>query len=455
MGFFREQLRSALTESVGQLRVAWLGNFEVENDWQREGLLSLPSVTSSPSHRINDSLSELTLMLAEPEDLVLLKHPPDEDYLQYLEEVGWQAPIIVTAEASELPLAEAHLRQRSSKQALRAWAKAGDAYLLPHGVSRQVEKLTRSTNIPLAAAGEQVSASVNNKLYSRRLCEQTGIRQPHGVAARSLTELQQGFAEVKRLLRTSPLLLKEGTGVSGKGIVQIDNESRFEQILRLLRRAAEKQGTEQLEMVIEEKIAKSTDINYQFLLGRDGTYTPLYTLVALVDQGKHVGHLHPHQLPAYVVRQIEESMPLAAEELAGDGYYGMVGVDALLGQDGTLYPCIEINARLNMSTYHVKAFEEWIPPQSAVIARSYSIKRQSPLTFRTLREKLDQLVFTRKRGSGILINAFAPVNALHQPGHVYTGRLYAMVIGSNRDDCLRLQAQLVKCLRDLGTVVQG
>ncbi|MBO8162741.1 MAG: ATP-grasp domain-containing protein [Brevibacillus sp.] len=452
---FYDQLRQALTGSDHPVRLVWLANFEVEHDWRRNDLLALPSVTNNQSQRVNDSMSELALMLAGPDDAVLVKQEPDEAFLLYLTELGWKPPLVITAAENDLPLVEAHLHQRSSKKTLRAWAKGKTAYLLPHGVSSQVEKLSRTFRVPLAAASGQVSAFVNNKLFSRRLCDQAGIRQPRGAMVRSLDELEQAFQEWKGLLTSTPLLLKEGTGVSGKGMVLIENENRFAQIMRLLRRAAEKQGTERLELVLEEWIVKSADINYQFLLRQDGSYVPLHTLQALVDHGKHVGHLHPHQLPPPVTEEIEQTIPLIAQALTQAGYYGMVGVDALLSKDGRFHPCLEINARLNMSSYHIRAFEEWIPAGRTVIARSFSLKLSAPLSFRWLREKLNSLLFTRDRGRGVLINAFAPVNALHQNQGVFAGRLYAMLVGTDREDSRRLQSLLVKTLGSLGAAVQG
>lgn len=449
----REQLRRALTRSATPVRFAWLGNFEVENDWQKDGLLSLPRLSTNQSQRMNDSMAELTLMLAGADDLVLLKQQPDQDYLHYLEELGWQAPRIVTAESSERPLAEAHATLYSSRQALQEWAGQGGAFLLPHGVSRQVEELSRLSQVPLAAASADVCAAVNSKLYSRRICEQSGIRQPRGRAVHDLQELEEAFQELKGLLGHTPLLLKEANGVSGKGIVQIEDERRFAQLLRLLRRTAEQQGTERVEMVLEERIAKDIDINYQFLLGHDGAYTPLGTLRAMVEDGKHVGHLHPHQLPVHVVRQIAETMPRIAVKLAADGYYGIVGVDALLAQDGTFYPCIEINARCNMSTYHLRAFSEWIPANRSVIARSFSFQIKASLSFRDLRAKLDHLMFTRQQGYGILVNAFAPFHALRQSGGPFSGRLYVMLVDASRERCLKLQAALLQRLGELGATV--
>ncbi len=421
-------------------RIAWLGNFEVEQDWRRKDVISLPGMSGSV--HIPLALSELALLLAAPEDLVLLPSKPDEAYLAYLTSFGWKCPTIYAPDpkADQAESLTCMLLAATSSGApveVRSWAEAGESFLVPHGTSVWEEALAVDWELPLASPSSAIAQKVNSKLFSRELCEELAIPQAEGRTARTLDELEQAYAELAPLLEGGPLVLKEGMGVSGKGMLRIDSPDRFEQLLRKLRSAAHKQGTVYTDFVLERWIDKEQDLNVQFLLDRNGRVQQVTILNAIVQNGTHLGHIYPHKLTAHAEELMRQYVEQLGQALHTHGYYGMVGLDAMVGVDGTLYPCIEINARLNMSTYHTRLLQEWVPQGKHALIRPFSFSKQAPLPFTHLQQALQARLYTAAAGKGIVICAYAPVNGRDPSGR--RGKLYTMLIGDSDEECLQLE----------------
>jgi hypothetical protein len=147
----------------------------------------------------------------------------------------------------------------------------------------------------------------------------------------------------------------------------------------------------------------------------------------------HQGHRVPARLTPGQLDELTGAAQQLGKRLAADGYYGVVGVDAILdGADG-VYPVIEINARNNMSTYQVRVQERFVGPQQFAIARHYPLRLTRPLGFGEVRALLGDLLLTGGGGSGALVNNFATVNAGAQvhPGEPFDGRLYAIVVAGS------------------------
>ncbi|GIQ69322.1 ATP-grasp domain-containing protein [Xylanibacillus composti] len=451
---WREAWMEALHIDSQRGRLAWLGNFEVEQDWRSKdviGLPGVPSVTQAPL-----ALSELALLLAAPEDLVLLPSEPDDSFLSYLLSLGWRSPAIFAPESKSLSSNESLTCQllaatsSGAPSAVRRWAEAGDGFLLPHGVSVWEEALAEDWHIPLAAPRTSVTREVNSKLFSRELCEQLGIPQVPGRTVRTLSELESAFAELAPHLAEGPLVLKEGMGVSGKGMLRIDSAAKFQQVLRMLRQSAVRQGTEHTEFVLEQWIDNAQDLNVQFLVSRDGQVRQVTILTALVQNGTHLGHMSPHQLTASAEERVRAYAEQIGQALHAHGYYGLVGLDAMIGRDGKLYPCIEINARLNMSTYHTRLLQDWAPAGKHALIRPFSFSKQAPLAFVQIQQALQAKLYRVDSGHGVILCAYAPVNSSDPHGR--RGKLYTTMIGDSAEECLQLERFCRQQLQQIGGI---
>ncbi len=425
-----QALRGALT-GTPDAPLVLLGNFEVEEKWAA-GEQGLPVVAMTGSRAIVNRMDEFALLLAGPRDRVVLKAPPDPGYLAYLRELGLAVPPVLTPRdqdphrtVTEDALADPDLVAR-----LARLAGAG-AFLWPHGVSELEEQLAARAGLPLAAPPARVCKAVNSKIYSRLAADGAGVPQPEGMVCRDVDELDEACAKVTGWLSAGrPVVVKDAFGVSGKGILVIRSAERLEHVRRMVARRAVRSGRRGVALVVEEWLPKRTDLNYQFTVDRSGTVRFDFVKEALTENGVHKGHRMPARLTPAQIEQLTATAGALGARLAADGYFGVVGVDALLCLDGRLFPMIEINARNNMSTYQERLRAALVPDGYTALATQYPVRLAGPVAFDQVRRLLDGLLLTAGRQSGVLVNNFATVNAAGRAGggEGFDGRLYAVVV---------------------------
>lgn len=417
----------------------FLGNFEVEQQWAR-GERTLPRVSAAGGGAVVNHMDEFALLLGGAGDHVLLKAAPDPGYLAYLTGLGLDLPEVHVVAASDPGrcVTEDVLDDPALLATLTGLA-AGGARLVAHGVSELEELLAAKTGLPLGPDAATCKA-VNSKVYSRRIADELGLRQPAGWGCATTGELAAAAAGAAGLLRAGRrVVVKEAFGVSGKGIAVVDSERRLDRLCRLIGRG----GPERIAFVVEEWVAKVADLNYQFTIGRDGAVRFDFVKEAITESGVHKGHRIPARLTPAQTGELRAAADLLGGRLAADGYHGVVGVDAMVDPDGGLYPVLEINARHNMSTYQVRLQERFVGPHQVALARHYPLRPAAPLSFDAVRRALDGLLLDRAGGTGLVVNNFATVNAAAGTGPAgagFDGRLYGLLVADTEDELTALDA---------------
>lgn len=208
-------------------------------------------------------------------------------------------------------------------------------------------------------------------------------------------------------------------------------------------------------VVVERWIDKQADLNYQFVVGRDGGVTFETVKTALTENGVHRGHLFPPALLPDQVGELRVAADVIGKELAAAGYFGLVGVDALLAADGTLYPCLEINARFNMATYQNRISERLIPDGQYALATTFDLRPSRAYGFGEVRAALGDLLLDSLPGAGargrrgVLINNFATLNAMFLAEGKPYGRLYAICVGDDERDVRRTRERAETLLNEM------
>src|SRR2546430_943836 len=166
-----------------------LGNFEVEDEWAA-GEVGLPRAGGGAAPAVVNRMDEFALLLAGKDDAVVLKTPPDPDYLAYLEGLGLDLPEILVVDGHDpaRSVSVDALRSPRLLAQLRALAGAG-AHLLPHGMSRLEEQGCADTGLAPALPPVAVVKPVNSKVYSRRLAAWMGLPQARGREGEAVAEL--------------------------------------------------------------------------------------------------------------------------------------------------------------------------------------------------------------------------------------------------------------------------
>ncbi|WP_035794607.1 preATP grasp domain-containing protein [Kitasatospora mediocidica] len=445
---YTADLKEALTGDR-ESRLVWLCNFEVENQWARD-YPGLPAARVSTTAATVQRMEELGALLAEPSDYLLLDRPLDPGYRRYVERLGLGAPteLVTRAPAGAGGTSAAVLDSPELLEHLRQLARKG-ARLMPMGNSLLEERISRLTGLAAAVPDAAVFERVNSKIYSRRLAGELGLREVPGSSCTTVAELraavEQGLAD------GGPLIVKDAYGVSGKGLVVLDSAVKAQRLLRMVDRRARKSGDDAIHVVVERFLPKRFDLNYQFTIDRYGKVRLDFVKEAITAGGVHLGHVMPPDLSAAQLDELERAVELLGARLQQDGFFGVVGVDALLGADDLLYPVLEINARLNMSSYQGRVTERFLRPGGVALARHYPLRLAEPLSFEQVAGALGELAEPPAEGGGLVVTCFGTVNAQSAAAGPFDGRLYTVLFADDRERLGRLDDRVAHELARLNT----
>ena len=453
---FLEGVKSACT---GDPRAAFvlLGNFEVETAWAADEI-GLPSVGgASAANAVVNRMDEFALLLAGKADHVVLKSAPDPAHLAYLEGLGLELPGILVADEQDpaRTVSEDALRSPRLRAELSALAGQG-AHLLPHGMSVLEEELCAQTGLSPALPPAALTKAVNSKIYSRRVAAELGLPLAPGWECETVEQFAAAAAQAAGPLAAGRRIgVKDAFGVSGKGIVVVDDARRLDQLVRMVTRRAERSGDPRLAVVVEEWADKDADLNYHFTVARDGSVRFDFVKEAITDKGVHKGHRMPARISAAHAAEIERCSALLGARLAADGFHGLVGVDAITTRDGGLLPVIEINARSNMSTYQVALQERFLTGETIAMARQYDLTANRRIPFERMHARLGDALFDAETGRGLLVNNYATVNAAATDdaaapapdARAHQGRLYGLLIARSEQELAELDHAVIEGVR--------
>ncbi|GAA2786249.1 ATP-grasp domain-containing protein [Saccharopolyspora taberi] len=435
---YTRRLKEALVGDP-DARFVWLCNFEVENEWARN-YVGLPAAPLSVTTATVQRMEELGAMLAEPGDHLVLSQGLDAGYRDYAGSIGFPLPTELVAEA-EGSTSEAVLDSPEVIARLTELAGTG-AYLMPMGNSMVEQRISERTGLPLAVPDTEVYERVNSKIYSRRLVEELGLRAIPGFCCESTVELHTALESVSE---ADPVIVKDAYGVSGKGLVVVDSRRKADRLLRMVDQRARRKDDQTLHVVAERFLAKRFDLNYQITISREGAVTLDFVKEAMVSGGVHMGHIMPPDLSAEQLDEIAEAAERIGARLHADGFHGVVGVDALVSADDVVYPVLELNARLNMSTYQGQVTERFQAPDGVALAKHYPLRLAEPVPFEEIRDGLGALAQAPADGRGLVLTCFGTVNAQAGSGP-FEGRLYTVLFGHDRDELHELDRAVTDAL---------
>ena len=437
-----------------------LCNFEVERQWA-VGHVGLPGVAVASAPAVVQRMEQLGALLAGPDDFLVLKHPLDDGYRKYVEDLGFAPPTVLVPEnvVEERSTTEDVLDSPRLLATLAALGRRG-ARLLPMGASAAEQKIAESCSLPLAGADAATAERVNGKIYGRRLAGALGLREIPGHCCETVADLETALAD---LAPDHPLVVKDAYGVSGRGLVVVDSPTKAAGLLRMVGRRAAKTGDNRLEVVVEEWIDRRFDLNYQLTVAGDGAVKFDFVKAARTEGGVHKGHIMPPELEPAQLAEIEHAALEVGAALHRDGFVGVAGVDAIVSTAGTLYPVLEINARLNMSTYQGSVVERAQRPGHAGLARHYTLRLGALVAFDQVREALDRV--ERPEPTNIVVTCFGTLNAgapalsgavAPAPGATaqesFNGRLYVMLFAPDRTRLTDLDGRVQRALAGIPDV---
>lgn len=185
----------------------------------------------------------------------------------------------------------------------------------------------------------------HSKSFAADLAINLGLAIPGTQVLRTLEELD---AFLESSSAENRWIAKREWSVAGRGALRKSGPELSDSD-----RAWFKKSLKQGSVVVQEWLNRRFDCSAVCELTPAGDCS-LLGITAMMTRGTtYVGTVlgeieRAANLPRGWREKLEETAVKVATALHGEGYFGPFGIDALIDQDGVLYPLVEINARLTM-----------------------------------------------------------------------------------------------------------
>lgn len=397
---YREYLLSS--NVVRNRVVSWLWNMNISDEWGNGSgrFISLfnESVRSTSSYW--PELGVLNILLARERDTVWLPgNAGCEQLICYWKEIG-----IMLANASICAVADNLYSESVSGFLLKQTDKVKGSNFFCFGYGYQEEALSKQSGSLLMGSGADINGKVNSKVFVRALCHRLNIPVPADFICTNHTEILEA---AEFLLQSfDRIAIKEPYGTSGKGILLANSINR---VRMLMKKIGEETSMSCLVEGWYEHVLAS--FNTQYLLMPSGEIIFLGNGQQLLKNQVYEGNRIAPDWGALPGEEIYVPQMTVLKELCHAGYYGVVGIDSVICGNGTVFPVIEINGRMNMSTYAFVMLDLLQYPGWAIL-RSYTTSRKTALNLTDFISLMGEDVLYRKgQHAGVVIMAYTGLSS--------------------------------------------
>ncbi len=376
---------------------------------------SMLKVTAGNSVALSQSVlneyPERAFLLAKSNDFIILDHFPDQNYLDYLIEIGVGTRNILIPSAQGDSLSERVLKD---KELLNFLQSLNGVVLHPYMSTQAESQIAQLINATVNGSSPDFTKEVNNKLFLVKFIEKIGgVLPEYEIAnAQNVVEIAKKFQKKYGKI----IIIGEHT-YAGLAVWPIKNKKAFENF------QAKIQDCE-TQFLIEKlyDVLYSPNVQYQI---NDKTIKFLGMTEQILD--KNLEH-HGNSYPSLASSRIKENANHIANELKLQGYRGLLGIDFIETTEGKIF-AVDINGRVNASTFGLN-----INRKKPFITLTH-IKIVKKLNFIDLKEILGVNIFDSQTGTGIL-----PYNL----GFLELGHFSAIIIGNSEEEC----KEYLDCLKN-------
>ncbi|HRI49766.1 MAG TPA: radical SAM/SPASM domain-containing protein [Pseudomonadota bacterium] len=419
-------------------RSVYFGAFDAERSWDDPQQARLPALPSPLPDCSIAAMDELLMALCDPDrgDVLVTRRALLPEHREHLRGLGLSA----------LAPPSAGLRQSLA-------ALAPGHHLVPWAVTAEVASLWQDLGVQQPLPPLAVVQRVNSKVFS------TALRQRLRLPGRALLVQdaeQLAAAGAELLASAGAVVIKEPLGVSGRGTMLVESAGRLGRLISALRSQAQRGLT--VQFIVEPFLRRRLDFSAQLHIEPDGQ-VHLDSVEGLVNRGFAYAASCP--LPAEELRLLRErghthAVLAAARAVAEEGYFGPLGIDGMVLEDGTLIPLGEINARGSLGMLNRRLDQR----AAALGSRSYltaiRVAAATSLPFATLVARLDEdgLLARPDRPTGLVLLTARTLPFAGEPAGpgagARVGRLFVCVLHRRAEEIAGLLARAAAVLATLG-----
>jgi hypothetical protein len=333
-------------------------NFELE--LERSDQLSLEA--SLEQHPLLLQLQFLPLISSGPDETLLVTQRPEKGELQQLLSLGLQRGETKRSEAELPTLIPLATQDPIDCQQLVSW-----------GYSEKVAAWAKSHQIGYPTPLWETTKLVNSKLFSFA----QSPKLPHAQLLEDEPALRRWLQENEK-----PLVLKSAFGFSARGNLILKEQLNWNHLLAF----CSKEWTQGRPLIGEPWMDRTADFSTQWFIASDGTIHFIGAARITNDaKGAYQSTLTgPEPILfadlSHFLRQHKEAVIPVLQQIFRQGYFGPIGVDAMVyRKEDTLHlhPIVEINARQTMSLHAIRFQRRWFPDR--VVKLSYTKRQEGRL----------------------------------------------------------------------------
>lgn len=422
--------------------IVWIFNIGAERYWNNEDF----TIKDVNENQIVNHIEEMNLLLTRKQDLFILRDKPNEKYLIQMQQWKFEIPKIICPKHSEdddRGISELVLEDKELLSLIKKYVQEHEVvYLVPYAVTKLEEQISKVCNLKLLFSSSEIYKKINSKVYSRGLAEKLGFKVTDGIVCNSIKEVENNAKLM--LTKYEKIIIKEPCSSSGKGLFVIKDNEKLKTVLLILKKFS-KQNIKP-EWIVEQWCEKKKDINYQIYIDSDGNINVFSIKEQIVDGTIYIGSVMPPRISDKVKQEYINYGNIVGRELYKNGFRGVVGVDSIIIDSESIIPIIEINARFTLSTY-ISFLTHKFPN---CIMRSFykKIRLKDGANYATIVNMLisNNLLFDDFNKKGVLCYVSETLNPKKDNCN---GRFFAIIIGQNEDEIVRIHKKVVNILNEV------
>ena len=412
---------------AGKKNIIWLVNVGAEKYWH-----DLPNTLNGDSDNFISQIEGINIALAKEDDYIIVSELPDDEYLRYLEENGFNIPMFLqTYRYNGKSLSESVLSDNKLIDFLKS--KKDDYVFVPYAVTLYEEQIASATGLKMVGGWHNASKLINDKVFARKLAQKLDFLTTDGAI---LNDEREALKYYNNFLCERKCVLKSSHGASGKGLLIFHNENQLKIIIKTI--DAFRTGDD---FILERWYDEKTDFNYQFIITDTGKVVAFSIKEQIMSGVKYIGSVIPARISKELVEKICAYATIIGQALFEFGYSGIANVDAIYTGNGFI-PIIEINGRFSLSTYISFVCEKFSVKHA--IVKYYDIYMlSSVLLFKEFEQKLNFL--KSKDGKMIILNYC--VNKEKNSNGKHKCRFFLLYLGDSLESLNELVKETEKYLK--------
>lgn len=380
------------------MKKLWVYNAGIDNNWQKKEC-GVKKFNQKYEQFIYNSQAELVLFLQGKNDLTICTRESDEEFLDDMKKLGFCYSKRILIPNENKPLTNILIEHQELLRKIREKLDSKYSYV-PYILSANDELVAKELNIRIWGSSSNLVKQIDSKVNTRRIIEDLNMKLCDGFICCNITQLLKGY-EVLRERGYTKVAIKEPYNSAGKGVYYIKNECQFNSFIKMLRFPE----NSEFEVIIEGWIDRKRDINYQIEISKNGKITLLGITEQVISFTSYKGSVYPIKMQDEIINQYKNFGQVIGEKLYKLGYFGIVGIDSFILNDNSIIPAIEINARLNQSTFFYPIMKLFGQSGKRSLVRIYDVHTSFKLSYHLLKSilKKENLYYNEKTKGGILI----------------------------------------------------